>query len=88
MANTTGKKFGGRQKGTPNKISSSIKDKIHELVVSELDNVESLLNLIEDPKDRIDALIKLLPYVLPKQQEITQTTELINEIVLTDATKH
>ncbi len=25
--NTTGKKFGGRQKGTPNKLNSKIKDK-------------------------------------------------------------
>lgn len=26
MANTTGKKWGGRQKGTPNKITTSIKE--------------------------------------------------------------
>ena len=26
--NTTGKKFGGRTKGTPNKLNSEIKDKL------------------------------------------------------------
>ncbi len=26
MANTTGKKFGGRQKGTPNKTTASVKE--------------------------------------------------------------
>lgn len=88
MANNTGKKFGGRQKGTPNKLSSTIKDKIHAVVTAELENFESLLALIDDPKDRIDALCKLLPYVVPKQQEVTQTTEFVNEIILTDATKH
>ena len=30
--NTTGKKFGGRQKGTPNKLSSKIKEKLSKLI--------------------------------------------------------
>ena len=30
--NTTGKKFGGRQKGTPNKLNSKIKDKLSDII--------------------------------------------------------
>ena len=30
--NTTGKKFGGRQKGTPNKLSNKIKEKLSKLI--------------------------------------------------------
>ena len=39
MANTTGKKFGGRQKGTPNKLTkelrSALKDVPYEFINSE-----------------------------------------------------
>ena len=34
--NNTGKKFGGRQKGTPNKITSEIRDKISVLDENDL----------------------------------------------------
>lgn len=87
MANNTGKKFGGRQKGSLNKVTSTLKDKIQEIVNRELENIDELLSELE-PKDRLDSLIKLLPYVLPKQQEVVKNTEYISEIVLTDATKH
>ena len=30
--NTTGNKFGGRQKGTPNKLSNKIKEKLSKLI--------------------------------------------------------
>ena len=30
--NTTGKKFGGRTKGTPNKLNSKIKDKLSSII--------------------------------------------------------
>ncbi len=69
MANTTGTKFGGRTKGTPNRTTAETKELIQNVVSNELDNITELLNKLE-PKERIDAVIKLLPYIVPKQSEI------------------
>ena len=69
MANTTGTKFGGRTKGTPNRTTAATKELIQNVVSNELDNITELLNKLE-PKERIDAVIKLLPYIVPKQSEI------------------
>ena len=35
--NSTGKKFGGRQKGTPNKLTSEIKDKLSTIINEAID---------------------------------------------------
>ena len=69
MANTTGTKFGERTKGTPNRTTAETKELIQNVVSNELDNITELLNKLE-PKERIDAVIKLLPYIVPKQSEI------------------
>jgi len=69
MANTTGQKFGGRTAGAVNKTTAETKAILQKVVSNELDNVESLLEQLE-PKERIDAIIKLLPYIVPKQSEI------------------
>lgn len=61
-------KTGGRQKGTPNKTTSDLKKWIFEFVDS---NLEVLKNDFArmDPEDKVNFIIKLLPYVLPKQTE-------------------
>ena len=35
--NSTGKKFGGRTKGTPNKLTSEIKDKLSTIINEAID---------------------------------------------------
>ena len=37
--------------------------------MNQLNEVESLLSKL-DPKEKLDTIIKLLPYVLPRQSEI------------------
>ena len=72
MANTTGKKYGGRQKGTPNKVnstSSETKQLLQNIVAKQIENLETTLDKLE-PADRVNALSKLLPYILPKQQGV------------------
>lgn len=69
MANTTGKKYGGRAKGTPNRTSSQAKELLLKVVGQELDKLGTLMIKL-DPIDRINALAKLLPFVVPKQSEI------------------
>ena len=70
MANTTGKKFGGRRSGVPNKTTQQSKAIVQKVINNELDNLEVLLSKLS-AKDRVNALIKLLPFVIPKQQEIS-----------------
>ena len=70
MGNTTGKKFGGRRSGVPNKTTQQSKAIVQKVINNELDNLEVLLSKLS-AKDRVTALIKLLPFVIPKQQEIS-----------------
>lgn len=67
MANTTGKKYGGRQKGTPNRLTKELRSILKEVIYKELGSIEERLNQIE-PKERIELMIKLMPYVFPKVQ--------------------
>lgn len=60
-----GSKTGGRQKGTPNKVSGTVKEMINQAISNELQNLPKLLTQLE-PKDKAEFIIKVLPYVLPK----------------------
>ena len=73
MANNTGKKYGGRQKGTPNKLTKEIRIVLKDLIYKELDEIKERLDSIE-PKQRIEIVIKLIPYVLPKVESISHST--------------
>ena len=72
MANTTGNKYGGREKGTPNKLTKEIRKILNDIVHKELEKVEENLNTLE-PKHRLEVLIKLMPYALPKVESISET---------------
>ena len=39
MANTTGKKFGGREKGTPNRLTKELRPVLKDLVSQELEKI-------------------------------------------------
>ena len=69
MANITGKKYGERQKGTPNKLTKEIRTVLKDLIYKELDEIKEHLDSLE-PKKRIEIVIKLIPYVLPKVESI------------------
>ena len=79
MANITGKKFGGRTKGTPNKENKKTRELIEQLVkenFSQLDlDIKSL-----SARDRVSAIINLLKYCTPtfKAIEITDETSPVN----------
>ena len=38
--NTTGKKFGGRKKGTPNKLTAEVKEKIKQVLQGAIDSID------------------------------------------------
>ena len=63
--NTTGKKFGGRTKGTPNKLTSKIKEKLSCIISEAIDS----LDLGSMTKAERLKLIQLgLPYIVTKPQ--------------------
>jgi len=73
-------KTGGRSKGTPNKTTAETKQLLQNVVSKQIEMLETTLNKLE-PVDRVNALSKLLPYILPKQQDIaiTNTNEFLSE---------
>ena len=73
MANTTGKKFGGREKGTPNRLTKELRSVLKDIVYQELEKIEERLNELE-PKERLELVLKLMPYTLPKENSISHTT--------------
>ena len=78
--NTTGKKFGGRQKGTPNKLNSKIKDKLSNIISDAI----STLNIEDMTKAERLKLIQLgLPYIItkPQQEEIQEQQNFTIEII-------
>tara|TARA_B110000977_G_scaffold155031_1_gene197148 strand:+ start:231 stop:473 length:243 start_codon:yes stop_codon:yes gene_type:complete len=75
MANTTGNKFGGRQKGTPNRMAKELRVLLKDILYQELEQVQERLELLK-PKERLELLIKLMPYVFPKT---TSVSHMINE---------
>ena len=62
-----GAKTGGRQKGTPNKLTKELKAVLQGIVTSELERLPESLKKLDD-KDRLQFLVKIIPYVLPKLQ--------------------
>ena len=63
--NTTGNKFGGRTKGTPNKLTSKIKERLSCIISEAIDS----LDLETMTKSERLKLIQLgLPYVVTKPQ--------------------
>jgi len=67
-------KTGGRQKGTPNKVTTDLRSILSELVSDELEHLQSHIHEMPD-EQRTQILLKLLPYVTPKTQAITYTED-------------
>ena len=65
MANNTGKKFGGREAGTPNKLTKEIRAALKNILHQEIELLSEHFQKLET-KDRLELLIKLLPFALPK----------------------
>ena len=73
MANTTRKKYGGRKKGTPNRMTKELRVLLKDIMYQELEEIQERFSLLE-PKQRIELIIKLMPYILPKVNSISHTT--------------
>ena len=78
--NTTRKKFGGRTKGTPNKLNSKIKDKLSSIISEAIDSFD----IADMTKAERLKLIQLgMPYIItkPQQEEIQEQHNITVEII-------
>ncbi|HBL73780.1 MAG: hypothetical protein A2W90_16975 [Bacteroidetes bacterium GWF2_42_66] len=73
-----GVKTGGRQKGTSNKLSGTVKEMITQFVENEVQNLPGLLIQLE-PKEKVDFIIKLLPFIIAKPIPKEEQTESFEE---------
>ena len=78
----TGKKTGGRRKGTPNKLTTETRNIIHSLLSEELPNLRKYISQVEKPELRAKLLIDLLPYSLPKYHTIQLTQDVQERITI------
>lgn len=81
-----GKKTGGRQKGTPNKTTSTLRTAISK-IVNDYYNSEMLLEDIYKlkPKERVDIMEKLAAYVVPKLQSVDVNAEVKSQTNIVSA---
>ena len=68
-------RIGGRTKGTPNKVSSTVKDWISQLIDDNRVQIEKDIKKLS-PKDRLQMFEKLMQYVVPKQQSVRADIDL------------
>ena len=74
------KKLGGRKQGIPNKSTTQIRELLNSVLQEEIERVPEHFNAITDPKQRLDALAKLLPFIAPKMQSIKEVKQEENQI--------
>jgi len=76
-------KTGGRQKNTPNKLTSELKNIIKQIVSNQLDKLDAELETLT-PEKRIDFTIKLMQFILPKTTNLNigEETEKIEVVFI------
>jgi len=83
MANLTGKKFGGRKKGTPNKVTDKVRSQFEELLSKNLNTLQDDIEALE-PKDRIKVMLELAKFVVPQikafEVDFNDTTQEVKPI--------
>ena len=62
----------GRKKGVPNKTGIEIKQTLNDILSDEIESIPERLNKLSD-KERLDIIVKLLPYVTTKCQDDNKT---------------
>jgi len=69
------KKQGGRTKGVPNRLTKEMRSVLKDVIYNELDDIQNTLRSLK-PKEKLDVVLKLMPYVVPKVKTVSHT---INE---------
>lgn len=75
--NSNSGKLAGKKssrKGIPNKSSKELKTALKSLLEQNIDNLQSDIDKLE-PKERLDVLLKLANFVLPRMKAVEFTSE-------------
>jgi len=64
-----GQKTGGRTIGTPNVITKEVRNILKAIMLQEIEKLPGHLESME-PQKRVELLTKLMPYVLPKVDNV------------------
>ena len=77
MANKTGIKYGGRQKGTANKATARLREAFTELLEDNMGRLQELLDKVaeKNPEKALELMLKLSEFVLPKLRAIEVNNE-------------
>ncbi|WP_417237620.1 DUF5681 domain-containing protein [Bizionia sp.] len=59
----------GRPKGSVNKSTNKMRDFMQSFLNEKFEKLDEVFELLE-PKDKINAIIKMLPYMIPKQVQM------------------
>ena len=72
MANNTGIKYGGRQKGTANKATARLREAFTGLLEGNISRVQELFDKVaeKNPQKALELMLKLSEFVLPKLRAI------------------
>ena len=70
-------KTGGRQSGTPNKITNDVRECIKSFINGNIASLQPEYDKME-AKDKLRFLVDLLPYIVPKLQSTFEDTD--NEV--------
>lgn len=60
-----GVKTGGRKAGTPNRVTKELRETLKAVIGRELSQITGTLEQLP-ARERLDVVIKLLPYCMPK----------------------
>ena len=61
--------MGGRQKGTPNRVTAELRQWVARLIDANREQLEEDIQLL-DSKERLDVIEKYMQYVLPRRQAV------------------
>lgn len=70
VVNSSDMKKGGRTKGTPNVLTSTVRERIQTILNNCIDNLD-LTTLTN--RERVELISKLLPYVTPRYTTIIES---------------
>lgn len=73
-------KTGGRKRGTPNKVTGTLKEFVANLIDQNREQMERDLRSL-NPKDRLFILERLMQYVLPKNQSVDVGNNAFEELM-------
>ena len=77
MANNTGIKYGGREKGTANKATARLREAFTDLLEGNMGRVQELFDKVaeKNPQKALELLLKLSEFAIPKLRAIEVNNE-------------